>query len=255
MPRSPRAISSTDIYHTVLRGINQSVIFEENSDYSYFKTLLLNCCTRYSVKIYAYCLMNNHVHLLIHSPASVLELFFKSLEIRYAIWFNAKYQRSGHLFQNRFFSIPVESEDYFLRALRYIHFNPKKAGIIDQPHEYPWSSCISYYFGFEDELLAKEDFFKMTGFPSEPGNMVFCTVDETAFIEPVEKHRLLDEEGIRLMQEISGCCSHAQFQNLEKPKRNKSIQSLYKKGLSVRQLVRICGVSKSTVERILGMKK
>lgn len=255
MSRTSRIISSTDIYHIILRGINQQIIFEENNDYIRFKTILHECCKKYPCMIFGYCLMDNHVHLLVHAPKSELELFFKSLEVSYAIWFNTKYQRSGHLFQNRFFSSPVESAEYLLKTLRYIHYNPVKSGIITHPQEYPWSSCVSYFLGCEDDLLSKKVFFGLTNTSAEPDNTVFCAADEDFICEPVERVRLSDEQGIQLMWKVSGCSSHAQFQKLGKTKRNKSIKILRNKGLSVRQLVRICGISKSTIERILGMKK
>ena len=255
MPRTSRRISCTSIYHIVLRGINQQIIFEQKSDFIYFKKLLMDCRDKYRYDIYAYCLMNNHVHLLIHSSEIPLEYFFKSLEVRYAYRFNGKYQRSGHLFQGRFFSIPVESESALQNTFRYIHNNPVKAGIVVRPENYPWSSCSAYYDGKNDEIVSVHEFYKLSGCSPEELRKTGNDAESCPVSLPAEKIHLSDERGTLIMQNVSGCISHSQFQKLPKPDRNRYIKILHEKGLSVRQMVRICGISKSTIERILGMKK
>ena len=251
MARTARAVSSTNIYHTIIRGINKSVIFEEESDYVRFQTLLLDCREKYGFSVLAYCFMNNHVHLLIRSCEAPLEFIFKSLEVRYSYWFGAKYQRSGHLFQNRYFSNPVESERSVLNTIRYIHDNPLKAGIVSHAEKYKWSSCAAYCSGVNDELVSLDEITELLGFRPEFSGEDADACSEAFVYEPKEKYHVTDEQGIEWMQILTGCQSHAQFQQLERKKRNTYIRKLHQKGVSVRQLVRICGITKSTVERII----
>ena len=95
-------------------------------------------------KLYAYCLMGNHLHLIIRVEKEPLEQIFKRICGRYVYWYNAKYHRVEHLFQDRFKSEPIEDERYFLGAIRYIHQNPVKAGLVKKVGEYPYRSYSCY---------------------------------------------------------------------------------------------------------------
>ena len=124
--------SETGIYHVMLHGINQQQIYEEAEDYWKFVEILNNCQAVSGFKLYAYCLMNNHAHILLKTEQESLEQIFKRIGGRYVYWYNTKYRRNGHLFQDRFKSEPVENNEYFLTALRYIHQNPIKSGICNK---------------------------------------------------------------------------------------------------------------------------
>ena len=102
MPRKPRIFSSTGIYHITLRAINRHIIFEEDADYQKFLFILSDCKTKYDIDIFAYCLMDNHIHLLLYSEPDNLPSFFQSLGTRFVRWYNNKYSRCGHLFQIRY---------------------------------------------------------------------------------------------------------------------------------------------------------
>lgn len=150
MARKSREKSATGIYHVCLRGVNKQRIFEWPEDYEAMYRIISFVQTKDSggadavspnFYLYAYCLMDNHVHLLIQ-PSNGQELWqvVKRLNVAYAIHFNNHYERIGHLFQDRFKSEPVEDMDYFYELLRYIHNNPVKAGITKTPDLYPYSS-------------------------------------------------------------------------------------------------------------------
>ena len=145
MPRKPRQHSSLDIYHVVIKGINGQLLFEEHKDYlKYLEILKLhkfNC----DFDLFAYCLMSNHVHLLIHTNDIPLEAIFRKINTAYANWFNMKYSRSGRLQDGRYYSEPINNLDYLLCALRYIHKNPLKAGLEKNVgSQYPWNSFHAY---------------------------------------------------------------------------------------------------------------
>ena len=144
MPRKARKESRTDIYHVMLRGINQQIIFEDEEDFQMFLSTLKECKRISGFDLYAYCLMTNHVHLLLKVGKEPLAMIFRRLGSRYVYWYNRKYQRTGHLFQDRYRSEPIENEAYFLTALRYIIQNPMKAGMEESPGTYPWSSYSDY---------------------------------------------------------------------------------------------------------------
>ena len=112
-----------------MRGINRQNIFEEEDDYERFLDILKACKSKSDCKLYAYCLMGNHFHLLLKVEKEDLEMIIKRLAGSYVYWYNLKYRRCGHLFQDRFISEAVETDPYLLTVIRYIHHNPVKAGI------------------------------------------------------------------------------------------------------------------------------
>lgn len=153
MPRIARKIALSGIYHIMLRGINRQDIFTDDTDRLRFLQFLENLQHDYddqgrivgqNCTIYAYCLMSNHVHLLYRQGTEEVDQSMKRLEVSYAQYFNKKYGRTGHFFQDRFKSEPCEDFSYFLTLLRYIHQNPIKAGIAHYAEEYPWSSWNEY---------------------------------------------------------------------------------------------------------------
>ena len=127
MPRKARIESKSGIYHIMLRGINRQQIFEDDEDFEKFLWVLKDVKQLSRFKLYGYCLMGNHIHLLLKPENEPLELIFRRIGSKYVYWYNLKYQRTGHLFQDRFKSEPVESISSFFVVLRYIHQNPQKA--------------------------------------------------------------------------------------------------------------------------------
>ena len=149
MPRQARKKAESDIYHIMLRGIDRQLIFEDSEDYFRFLDIVQECRELDRFKLYAYCLMGNHVHLLIKISCDNLETIFKRIGGRYVYYYNVKYKRIGPLFQDRFRSEPVEDDAYFLTVLRYIHQNPVKAKICRSVKEYPYSSYAAYLHNCE----------------------------------------------------------------------------------------------------------
>jgi len=144
MPRYPRKKSESGIYHIMVRGINRQNIFEDEED----KLRLLTTLERYRneqiCEVYGYCLMDNHIHLIIKETGDTISTIIKKVSGSYVYWYNNKYDRTGHLFQERYKSEVVETEGSLLRVLRYIHQNPLKAGIVKEIADYKWSSYSEY---------------------------------------------------------------------------------------------------------------
>ena len=147
MPRTARIKITTGIYHIMLRGINRQNIFEDDEDNEIFIQIMRKCKEISKFEIYAYCLMGNHVHVLIKEKEEGIDQIFKRIGSRYVYWYNRKYERIGHLFQDRYKSEPVEDDEYFMTVLRYILQNPVKAGLCCKIEEYNWSSYNEYLQG------------------------------------------------------------------------------------------------------------
>ena len=129
MPRHARRRSSSGIYHVILRGANRQEIFHKEEDRIRFLDTLNRYRIKNGVRVLAWCLMDNHVHLLLREQDNNLSDLMKRLGISYASYYNWTYGTNGHLFQDRFKSEVVESYGYLARVVRYIHMNPVKAGL------------------------------------------------------------------------------------------------------------------------------
>lgn len=141
MPRKSRIDAPTAIHHVIIRGIEQRDIFLDDQDYTYFLDRLEPILAETSTVCYAWALLPNHVHLLLRTGAVPLSTVMRRLLTGYAVYFNRRCGRSGHLFQNRYKSILCEEEPYFLELVRYIHLNPLRAGLVstmDALEAYPW---------------------------------------------------------------------------------------------------------------------
>jgi len=145
MPRRKRNLVNSGIYHIMVRGVNKEIIFKDDKDRELFIRLLYYYKNKLNCRIHAYCLMNNHVHILFEDKEFLISDFMRNITSVYAGEFNKKHQRVGHLFQDRFKSIYVYNDDYMLRLIRYIHRNPEKAEIC-KTEDYKWSSYKEYIY-------------------------------------------------------------------------------------------------------------
>jgi len=254
MPRKPRILSSTGIYHIILRSVNQHIIFEEDSDYLKFLYFSSDCQKKYEVEIYAYCLMDNHVHMLIYSPPEILSTFFNSLETKFVRWYNNKYSRSGHLFQDRFHSTAIENDAAFLSVLTYIHNNPVKAQICPYPSEYRWSSFNAYY-GQKNPLVCPSYAYDVAGtkdsllkYFAEKTN---CSEDELFAKDHKPPTRFLtDETALEIFKSVTKLSSISEVSSLTKKVRNEYVRRLKDKGLTIKQIARVLDISVTTVKRL-----
>ena len=244
MSRMARKKSESGIYHIMLRGINRQQIFEDDEDRQRFLQTLLTYKAQCGYTIYAYCLMGNHIHLLLNEGKEEVSLVLKRIAGSYVYWYNWKYCRSGPLFQDRYKSEPVEDDAYFLMVLRYIHQNPVKAGICQRAEDHAYSSMQEYMSegklvdtAFALSMLSKEEFTE------------YHREENTDHCLEIEEHfRKTDDEAKKIIKKISKCRTAAEFQQLDKAKRDLYIYKLHENGLSVRQISRLTGVSKKIVE-------
>ena len=248
MPRKPREFSSSDIYHIMVRGVNKQPMFHKTSDYDYFLRVLADNKEEMPYALYAFCLMPNHVHLLMKIDFDKLSHVMKAVGSKYASWFNVKYDRVGHLFQDRFKSEPVENDRYFLTVLRYIHRNPVKAMMVQEPDGYPYSSYPGYFT--KQSLI---DTKLVRAYMNEQQFVAFHTMDTDDKCMDIDNctDRLTDEQALRKMYEITKTRSSAEFLLLPLDVRSAHIKTLYDQGLSKSQIQRCTGSSYKKVTRAL----
>ena len=131
-------------YHVINRGNARQKIFLTNRDRGKFLECVEEAVERFSIKIHTYCLMDNHYHFLVETPEPNLSKAMQWINVSYAVYFNLKRQRKGHLFQGRYKSILVEEDEYLKHLSRYIHFNPMRAKKVESLVKYPWSSYPAF---------------------------------------------------------------------------------------------------------------
>lgn len=233
----------------MLRGINQQMIFEDDQDRYQFLQILQVCREQSNFQLYAYCLMGNHVHLLLRICGESLETVFKRIGARYVYWYNVKYRRVGHLFQDRFKSEPVEHDSYFITVLRYIHLNPVKAKLCKHPKDYRWSSYGDYVG--DSQQIDREFALGILGLEEFKRYHEQTNDDKCLDISQAPRRGITDEQAKDLLKRYGHSNCVSEFQTLEEKQKMKTIQIVYAKGASIRQLSLLTGTSKGVVERWL----
>ena len=226
----------------MIRGIGRQILFEDDDDYNRFLETLKRYLDEHATEIHAYCLMENHVHLLIRDLQNELDIFMKKLEVSYAYYFNHKYERIGTLFQDRFRSEAIEDDAYFAVVLRYILQNPQAAHI-SAVDTYRWSSYTETvngggiiqtdyaveFFGGKEQLLA---------YILEP--------NEDSCLEPFPIP-ISDNRAREIIRSQLHIVSGTQLQSYEKAAGADALHTLKECGLSVRQIERLTGINRGIV--------
>ncbi len=184
MPRQAREVSPTGYYHVMMRGINRDFIYQSNGEKAYFVRTLKKAA---ELSIAAYCVMDNHVHLVLQAEPDALMHAIRALNLKYAMWYNSLHDRVGHVFQNRYRSEIIASEAHLLHVIRYIHNNPVKAGLAHDAKQYTWSS-FREYLGNLDVVAPAQQLFVLglvsrglegfTAFHGEPDPHEYLDTDE-----------------------------------------------------------------------------
>ena len=144
MARKPRIHLPGGIYHVIFRGNAGQPVFLFDDDRYRFYLLLQEGTCRFGYRIHAFCLMTNHIHLVLQSGEIPLSRGMQNLSFRYTRWVNWREKRTGHLFQGRYKAVLVDGDSYLLELVRYIHLNPVRAGMVEAPEAYPWSGHGAY---------------------------------------------------------------------------------------------------------------
>ena len=262
MPRRARRLSESRVYHVIIRGNERQKIFKHVEDKKRFIETLRLKRKELHYEYLAYCLMDNHVHLIIDQGGADIGKVMQGINVRYVYYFNKKYNRIGHLFQDRFKSEVIEDERYLLAAIRYVHNNPVKAGMVAQPADYVWSSYNSYLSPQEEwPIVDRKRVLSM--FAEEESSAInlfaeFSMMDsEEMFIDVIEetvskKTSIQNEEQARIFVESYLQKRHIDREALKKEKlvRNELIVQLKNQSdMSVREISELLGVDRNIVQR------
>lgn len=154
MPRVARFIEMNCFYHIISRSLNEIRILQDTDDFCHFFQLVHTAKQKYPIRIFHYVLMHTHFHLVIQTPShEILSQHIAYLKWHYTMWMRRKYGWKGPLWRERYKSLPIENEDYLYVCGMYIEYNPVRAGICDDPTDYPYSSYRKYHLGIADTLV------------------------------------------------------------------------------------------------------
>lgn len=257
MPRPLRTFSNSKTYHVIFKGIDNQDIFYDNQDKIFFLKQILETKKIFDYSLYSYCLMDNHIHLVLKCENDFLSKIAQSLMIRYAHYFNSIYKRTGPILQNRFKSKNIETKDYFLRVCRYVHRNPENAGIC-KTEDYQWSSYKEYLqkeklidkkillYYFNNSLDTFIQFTKNTDYLQD--------LEDLADYELLEK--LTDEQVCNIIMKKFNISKIEDISTFFKPpskqiqeKRLKQLEQI--KGTNISQLSRIVRISRGKLAKLL----
>lgn len=254
MPRTPRIKGNSKIYHIIIRGINKQIIFLKKEDYKKFIKQIQKAKEKYQYELYAFALMDNHVHLVIKDNMENLSQIMQSINVSYSLYFNKKYERTGHLFENRFKSKAVETQSYLKNLIRYIHQNPIKAGY---SLEYPWTSYGHYFFS--STLIKNSFILSLFG-----DNQKECLENFEKFHQIQEndkdkiaeyellKDMVTDEVVIIKIQEIIHTENIVEIQNYDRNTKREVIQKILKiEGVTKTQIARVLGITRQQIYRLI----
>lgn len=252
MGRIPRVRSTSGVYHITLRGNGKQILFERDEDRRMFCTMLSDCVERYQLDVLAWCLMDNHVHLLVLDRQHELSAAMHQLCSRYARIYNQCTGHVGSVFQGRFASEPVECDAHLLEAVRYIHANPEKAGIA-QTDAWEWSSYAEYA-GTRKACITKPDLvLNMVG-----GRDGFLRMSAESSSQPrceAQHGRIPDAEALQRARDVLDGFDPGLIKTLERKLRNQALSGLRREGLSVRQIARLTGVGVRTIYRVTAFRR
>ena len=248
MSRTGRIQSESDIYHVTARGVGKQVIFEDDRDRRKFGKTMRDRLDECNVELYAWCFMQNHIHLLLHCPLSTMSSFMRLLLSDYARYYNWRYDRVGHLFEKRFDSKPVIDERQLLATIRYIHQNPHDLGVTDFS-AYPWSSYREYIGA---------PFISSTALPLELFGSREAFADSHKIIETDPKLEpgytsimqfSTDDEAIERAKLVTGCFELTDIAAADKRTRDSMLFTLKSDGFTIRQISRLTGIGRSIIQR------
>ena len=250
MPRTAREVSATGIYHVMVRGIDKRDIFLKVRDCRKFLSFVEKAKEKSDFQVLGYCLMPNHVHLLLKTESDTVGDVMRRINVGYVQYHNLAHDRFGHLFQNRFRSEAVEDDQYFKTVLRYIHQNPVKAKIVEHPSAYRWSSYLEYMNPAHATLTNVD--FGLSLFRDQAQFSIFMeAANSDKCLEVEDQSRVSDEaviEHVHRMMEEQG----APWDQLSKDQRLETALRLKDEtGASHRQLAKALNVHRCVIDRLM----
>ena len=246
MPRTARQQSKLFLYHIMVRGNGKQILFECDEDRERYLVKLYFCFKEQKLTLLAWCLMDNHVHLLVYDEDGALPVAMARINGSYAQYYNEKYHHVGHVFQDRYRSKPVESERQLLETVRYIHNNPEDAHIC-KAKNYRWSSYKEYLGSPRltnpnivlDILGGRTNYKRFSREKSDPSlRLDFACNPSTETLVSIARDALSPIEP-------------SSVSSLPREQRNRCLCTLRTVGFTYRQMERLTGVSRGTIEYVM----
>jgi REP element-mobilizing transposase RayT len=251
MARRPR-LDFDGFHHIVNRGVARSNIYECDKDKEKFLEILCKSCHIYKVNIHDYCLMDNHYHLLIETTSQNLSLFMRQINANYAIYFNKKYKRVGHLWQGRYKSWYIINEEYLYTLFRYIEHNPLKANICTSVGEYPFTLLATMLNKEQDVIsCAKHSKLKKEYHYEGIQELLKTPLNkkEQKALEDEQKKKIVQKE--HAFKQVKEITLEQHFKNnKDLPSRNSAIIEALKDGYTQGEIARYLNVSSALVSYI-----
>ena len=250
MARTPR-LDMAGFHHVVNRGVEKRTVFINEEDYKYFLDLICAGCLEYNINVHSYCLMSNHYHILIETTDDNLSKFMRSLNAKYASYFNRKYKRVGHLWQGRFKSWYVSDVAYLYTLIKYIEFNPLEAKVVKELRDYEFSSynsflgrgkplrCLenSLIFNNYKTVQERKEFFERE---YDKDDLKIIAKTSNSIVAPLNKKELSLKKLYKLLENFE-----------TKIQRNKKIKDAIILGYSQSQIAKVLGLSQPAITSIL----
>lgn len=245
MARKPREHSETGLYHIIMRGNNKENIFFDDNDRYYFIKKMKFFSKKENISIYCYCLMSNHVHILIGNANKSISKFVQRLSLSYVRMFNRKYECSGHLFQGRFKSEPIKTNEQYKITYRYILQNPEKA-LISDFRKYKWSS-FSTLFNKSTSFIDIKTIYDY--FENESEFIKFISQKNHDKILEYENMPVInDTKCINLICRLLNISNPLNLIQLSTDKQKEKLSLLKTKGIPINQLSRLTGISRYIIK-------
>ena len=244
MPRTSRIRSESGFYHVIFRGNGKQLLFESDEDRVCFLSLLKEKVLGQGISLIAWCLMSNHIHLLLDDPQNNLSHAMHALATAYARHFNDVSGHVGAVFQGRFTSVPIKDNEQLLQVVRYIHDNPEKAGIAPS-REYRWSSYREYLSGahlINDKLVL--ELIGGRGYFEE-----FSRSERYSGYYVRSGKRVFDEDAMLAAHNVLGDVTPTEVKGLEKARRDDALRALRQAGLTRKQIERLTSIGASVISR------
>ena len=237
----------SEIYHITERGVGRQIIFEDNSDRRLFGETMTAVFQEENVSVFAWCFMDNHVHLLLHGTIENISRSMHRVNSSYARHFNNRHDRCGTLFQSRFHSVSIQSDAQFAAALRYIHFNPEEIAKGISAH-YAWSSFREYLGGKSALgcIADKDRCLNLLGGQSAFDECHRAASADEPLLPPTEKESPAD-----IAHRVLGRTNLYDVKQMPKDQRNETIRALHDEGLSIRQIERVTSIGRSIIARAI----
>jgi REP element-mobilizing transposase RayT len=251
MARRPR-IDLAGWHHVINRGVDRGTVYHSDEDKEKFLAILCKACNDYRVNVHDYCLMDNHYHLLVETSSENLSLFMRQINSNYAIYFNKRYHRTGHLWQGRYQSWYVVNQAYLYSLFRYIEHNPIEAGIIAEAGQYPYTLLGALLHRNQQiipcakhsRLLAEYEYEGIQELLSRT-----LSPDEMAALHQEQRRKVIVEEHAFRQEKSQSLHAHfAKSKTLEQ--RNHAVMEALSDGYKQAQIARYLGLSPTAIAKI-----